>query len=403
MSQNDLISIPKRKTPPREERVEWVPVPSSRGANARRIVTILVATVLFHVLLCLALPAHFATPLAEKKTPVRHDMKIHMVPPERRAAPVPPPPEPDRYVKATSAPENKPDQTKNFSSKDQQAAQVVESKDKTGDAPEIPDAKEENANAFETGPGGKADQPTIEELVQQNAEVGEEGHEEETRKAQPRQSEVRQALKVEEAPPLPAALKTENPGEGKGKGIAEYKEQGQAEKMPEKEAKKREIPAVVQNNPLVRMETPEVDPAAKAGVKLQPRPRLNLGMPQEVVRKSPRGVATMAGAVAIDSRLSEFGEYLDRMFEVIRTKWNDLNATASLPVPESHTHVLVSFYLNKSGAIEDLQILDTNSGQTAQWLCLDSIKANAPYVEWTPEMVARLGQRQLITIKFIYW
>jgi hypothetical protein len=362
---------------------------------------ILVATVLFHVLLCLALPAHFATPLEAKKPAIRHDMKIHMVPPEKRAAPVSPP-EPDRYVKATSAPENKPDETKNFSSKNQQIAQVVESKDKTGDAPEIPDAKEENANAFETGEGGKADQPTIEQLVQQSAETGEEGHEEETRKAQPHQTEVRKMEKAEEAPPLPAALRTENPSEGKGKGVAEYKEQGQADKMPEKEAKKREIPAV-QNNSLVRMETPEVDPAAKAGVKLQPRPRLNLGMPQEVVRKSPRGVATTAGAVAIDSKLSEFGEYLDRMFEVIRTKWNDLNATASLPVTESNTHVLVSFYLTRSGAIEDLQIVETNSGQTAQWLCLDSIKANAPYIEWTPEMVARLGQRQLITIRFIYW
>jgi hypothetical protein len=207
---------------------------------------------------------------------------------------------------------------------------------------------------------------------------------------------------VEEAPPLPAALKADNPAEGKGKGIAEYRELGQADKMPEKEAKKREIPAVVQNNPLVRMETRRSIPGEggrEAPTPPAPEPRHAAGGGE----KSPRGVATMAGAVAIDSKLSEFGEYLDRMFEIIRTKWNDLNATASLPVTESNTHVIVSFYLNKSGAIEDLQIVETNSGQTAQWLCLDSIKANAPYIEWTPEMVARLGQRQLITVKFIYW
>ncbi|HNX04039.1 MAG TPA: hypothetical protein PKI32_00970 [Opitutales bacterium] len=397
MSGNNLITIPKNGTP-REKRVEWLSVGPSKRSTLARTVAVLIATILLHVGLFLALPEHLYTPVSQDRTaPKKQDIRIHMMQPQRRTPP--PPPEPDRYVQATSAPENKPDQTRNFSSKDQQAAQIVESKDKTGDTPEAANGEDDKANALETGQG-RQNQPTIEEIVQE-ASDGEQGESEDSQRQQDEVKEP-QPSSPPPSPPAPAALASEKTPTYQGRGVAEYQHPGQAEKLPEKPSREREIPAVNDNNPLVRLEQPQVDPSAKSGVKLQPRKRLNLGMSPTVVRRTAKGLAVPSGAIAFDSKLSEFGDYLNRMFEAIGNKWQDLNDSSAPSVDDTNTHVLVTFYVNKLGQVEDLKVVESTSSQTAQWRCLDAIQSTAPYFEWTKDMVVVLGDRQPVAVDFLY-
>jgi hypothetical protein len=355
-------------------------------------------TVLIHAVLLLTIPERFITvdPSAWKSAAPQSQYKIHMVREDE-----PPPQPPDQYVQATDAPENKPDDTTNFSSKDQQASQKIESKDKTGDMPEVEDGKEEDSNALQSGLRGQP--ATMQELVEDSKNDTQNPQRRDQQQKQEEQQAEGQREKQNEkpTPPAPAAIAEQNPQSG-GQGYAEIFKPGKKEEIPEKAPDEREIPAVI-TNPFVRMEQPKSDPSDPSGMKPQPRPRLTLpGAMPTLVRKSVSGLATPNGFLAFDSKLSEYGDYLSRMFEVIGTKWNDLNRGGQIVVGDSRVFVRISFFITHDGQIEDLRILESNASQIAQWRCKDAILSNAPYFEWTSDMVKVLGERTEVKVQFFY-
>jgi hypothetical protein len=397
-------------------RVEWIDVGSYKRTSWATVATVLGLSIILHVALFYALPPHmFAinapasmrTSQEQANMQKTHDIKVHMMhlpavvkakPPEQQIPP--------RYVQATDAPEKKPDETDNISSKDQQAAQKIESLDKTGVDPEVANGEDENSNALQTGTR-KSAQPTVEQLVQQISKPSDN----DTKNPDPRAAQKKQDAqlaidKVDEpkvaAPPLPDAVKEDNPKFGTGKGIAEIKRTGRETKMPDKAPQDREIPAVMTNS-IVRMEVPKAEASEASGMRPQPRPRLNLGgaMPT-VIKLSRNGLATPTGSVAFDSKLSEYGDYLSRMFEAISIRWNDLNDSSPLSVKDAESYVRVSFFVTREGQIENLSVVDTNATQGAQWRCMDAIQSNAPYNSWTKDMVVILGTRQQVLVQFYY-
>jgi hypothetical protein len=151
------------------------------------------------------------------------------------------------------------------------------------------------------------------------------------------------------------------------------------------------------------MEVPKADRSEASGMKPQPRPVLNLnGAMPTLLRRSSNGLSLPSGDLAFDSKLSEYGDYLSRMFEVIGMKWHALNSESSSSINDTEAFVRVRFFVTKDGQIEDLTIVDSNATKTAQWRCLDAIKSNAPYSNWTKDMVVVLGKRQAVLVQFVY-
>ena len=421
MSLDNLISISKIETPD-EKRVEWVTMGPTGRATAVRLTIVFFATLVLHLGLIWSLPRHiFSLSPTEKAAHRTQSIQIHMVPPDPRAEaerlrrqmvpPPPPRPQAQNYVEATSAPENKPAETDNISSKNQTASQVMESKDKTGTTPQVENGEDEKANALETG-RGRRDQPTMQEIVEdQQQQEGEEGRDAEARKARPGSDQPLSAPAQTPPPPpeFPNALLSDKPASDTGRGVAEYKKSGQGDRIPQREADtehrehRREIPVVMPtDNPMVNLVQPRVEPGARPGVRPKPRKTINLGAMPTVVRRTTSGLAVPSGSIAFDTKLTEFGDYIARMFEAIGTKWQDLNDHATSSIDDTDTYVTVTFYVNKEGQIEELKVVEATSSQAAQWRCLDAIQSNAPYFDWTKDMVATLGDRQPVMVNFRY-
>jgi|GEM_PF-200826 len=407
MAQTERIPKSDRSdTKPREQRVDLVDIGPPTRQSIGMAIAVFLATLLIHVGILLAMPERLIMVDASEwkdshKAPFQ---QIHLMPD------IPPPPEqPDQYVQATDAPENKPDDTTNFSSKDQQRSQKIESKDKTGDTPEVEKGEEEDTNALQTGMD--THKSTMEEVVQAAADDRTKPSDNDTQNPDPRDAQrkqeeqqaegVREKQKEQPTPPAPSAIAEQNP-ESEGEGYAEILYPGKEMEMPEEAPKEREIPATITSK-YVRMEQPKVDDSDASGIKPKPRPRLTLpGAMPTVVRKTASGLMAPTGFVAFDSKLSEYGDYLDRTMEVIVTKWYDLNRSGQVVVADSRVYVLVSFYITREGQVDDFRIMESTASQTAQWRCKDAILSNAPYFEWTPDMVRLLGDRTEVKIKFLY-
>jgi hypothetical protein len=396
---------------PHEERVDLINVGGEGRSSYKTAAAILVFSILFHAGILYLLPSHtfgvlppkqLSAAQLQKRQEQMREVKVHLVP---YVMPQQAPKPPEQFVQSTNAPENKPDETPFFSNKNQQASQIVESKVKGGRIPEVAKAESKDATALESGMG-KTEKPSITDIVQ---EISSKNVRDKASKAQPKQ-EAQKAKgtartlpqREEPAPALPKAFEGTHPKDS-GKGIAEIAKAGNAEKMPDQAPKEREIPAVMDGAPLVRMETPQLDPSDDSSVRPQPRPRLTLpGAMPSLVRSTNSGLATPNGNIAFDTKLSEYGDYLSRVLEAIAMKWYSLNDTAAQSVTDSNTYVKVTFDVTKDGQVANLKITESNSSRSAQWRCLDAIQSNAPYYQWTKDMVVVLGDSQPVSIQFIY-
>ncbi len=388
----------KPRSPRMQSGADLIDVGPSRRSTLRTTAVVLALTIAFHAAAVLMMPERLLVVEKSKwgnAVPRATMHAIHLVPPPET------PPEPV-YVPATDAPENKPDETNQFSSKDQQASQIVESEDKTGQNPEIENGEDEQANALQTG-AGQSQPVQIADVVPPSKNDTEDPNPSEAREKSEQQEERRpvEEQRAEPAPIPPSSLASDTPQTG-GEGYVESRIQGEAEEIPEKAPQERVIPATMADR-LVSMEVPKVQQADATGMRPRERPRINIsGPPPTVLRKTPNGLITPNGMLAYDSKLSEYGDYLARMFEVIGVKWHGLNENSTLPVTDSRTYVVVSFIVTAMGQIEQLQIVESNASQSAQWRCKDAIMSNAPYNEWTDQMRKLMGERQIVTVKFMY-
>ena len=396
------------KDAPREKRVELIDI-GRENVTARRVAAaILVFSILVHLAILFALPRHTISVVAPRQIAEAQrlrsrmrEVKVHLVPPATKPFQAPPLQQ-QQFVQSTNAPENKPDETPFFSDKNQQAAQKMESKVKKGRIPQVENGENPEATALETGTG-KQSQPKLTDIVNEIAsEKDKDKSASDKKQAKMVKGEERVMPRKEApAPPLPKAFESAKPKDT-GKGYAEVARAGNADRMPDKAPSDREIEAVQRGNPLVRMETPDAVPDS-GGVRPQPRPRLMLnGSMPSVIRKTYAGLSTPSGNIAFDTRLSEFGDYLSRVLEAIAMKWYALNNSATQSVTDSNTFVKVEFDVTKDGQVTNLRVIESNSSRSAQWRCLDAIQSNAPYYEWTKDMVVVLGDSQPVSIQFIY-
>lgn len=108
-----------------------------------------------------------------------------------------------------------------------------------------------------------------------------------------------------------------------------------------------------------------------------------------------------AGAVAIDARFSNYGDYMQRMMEAIQSCWWDIIERSRFETV-SRGRVVVRFKLHRDGTVTDAVILRYEVPRIMSLACKDSVMASAPFDAWRSDMVAMFGEEDMVTITFHY-
>jgi hypothetical protein len=285
----------------------------------------------------------------------------------------PPPKPPNKFVETNpDAPQNIPDRTRNFASRNQQVAQ---------EKPTL-----NGHNDLAATKGRKDVQST--QLVQ---------------------GRLSPVKPIPAAPPPPAPAKTaantprvreQNPlpgfdqslGDNKdafGTNVAKLAEN--VRNVAQKVEGQKDAPLIEGANSNV----PPIDPKHP-----QPRPQLDHNVRPAIFSENPNGTSNI-GLIANTAFRTNYGEYLDRMADAVQAEWDNLlNNSNSLP--PSGTYVTVTFHLNSDGNIAKIVKVEGNAGDLGQKYCESAITDRASFGKWTSDMVAMLGTEQELTFTFYY-
>ena len=111
--------------------------------------------------------------------------------------------------------------------------------------------------------------------------------------------------------------------------------------------------------------------------------------------------ASRVGLTAYDAKWSAYGEYLQRLHEIIGIQWRRLMGPGFV-LPSPGTRVHVRFRLDASGEIPEILSVTGNARLDTQSVCVGAITDRSPYGPWPADMVAVLGDSQVLTFSFYY-
>jgi hypothetical protein len=132
----------------------------------------------------------------------------------------------------------------------------------------------------------------------------------------------------------------------------------------------------------------------------QPRPQAVKVGTTGILLKNPIGT-NEAGTLSLDAKYSEFGDYAQRMIEIIQATWWLILERGKIH-PTPNTTVIVQFTLCKDGTLKDVTIAHTTATPAATYACKDAIESRAPYDPWRPDMIAMLGGEERAKFTFHY-
>ena len=144
---------------------------------------------------------------------------------------------------------------------------------------------------------------------------------------------------------------------------------------------------------------PKAAPAPTPADPERPRASLPSGTAGLLLRNSV-GV-NRAGAVAIDARFSQYGDYTQRMLEAIQSSWWSIIERSQFEGVQ-RGRVTVRFRLHRDGTVTDATILSNEVTRVMSLACKDAVMAPAPYDIWRADMVALYGESDMVTINFYY-
>lgn len=142
---------------------------------------------------------------------------------------------------------------------------------------------------------------------------------------------------------------------------------------------------------------PEPNPEDRPARMPQPRIRYANTGP---LKHHMAGVSQIAQMAQYSARFSEFGDYLERMFEIIEIEWHNILDQQRLA--ERRSRVSIAFFINMDGEIIDWEIIEATSSLQAQIVCSAAINNRAPFGEWTPEMKTTLEDPERIIVNFLF-
>jgi len=144
---------------------------------------------------------------------------------------------------------------------------------------------------------------------------------------------------------------------------------------------------------------PKAAPAPTPADPERPRASIPSGTAGLLLRNSV-GV-NRAGAVAIDARFSQYGDYTQRMLEAIQSSWWSIIERSQFEGVH-RGRVTVRFRLHRDGTVTDAAILSNEVTRVMSLACKDAVMAPAPYDVWRADMVAMFGESDIVTINFYY-
>ncbi len=302
----------------------------------------------------------------------------------------PPAPEESRYVETNpDVPTNIPDETENFASRDQQAAQEEPSPLGPDGTPFLEGEEEDSPKIVD---GEMPSEPILFSAV--------------TGLDTPARPDLIAAMPLPTPPPSAPDFIEQAPVSDEG--IGSYLEPGMNVEPLDETSDNRVIEVTL--NPFVTGEDPErqarddatSQPLPESGPQVPlPRPRVQVDVLPGPVMRSMGGVPGL-GNLAIDAKFSEFGEYLDRMYEIIGTQWLLLASQVRRGSVHTASRVIVDFVLSSDGTIRTIEIAYSSAGQASTLICKDAIQSRAPFNAWTDDMIGSLGEEQPIRVTFIY-
>jgi hypothetical protein len=104
--------------------------------------------------------------------------------------------------------------------------------------------------------------------------------------------------------------------------------------------------------------------------------------------------------IGVDAHFSQFGDYLQELVNIVQVQWERILSGGVHP---PHSHVAISFRINFKGEISEIIKVEGDAGEYGTGAALSAIREPAPYRAWTKEMVAILGEDQVINFTFYYW
>ncbi|MDR2513175.1 MAG: TonB C-terminal domain-containing protein [Puniceicoccales bacterium] len=174
-----------------------------------------------------------------------------------------------------------------------------------------------------------------------------------------------------------------------------------ADKQPNTEKKKTK-PAPNPENKNKATTKPTITRQENAADNLTPAPRPQAAKVGTfgLLARRPTGT-NEAGIVSLDSRYSEFGDYAQRMVEIIQANWW-MSLMRTKHRETGHTVVVIEFILRKDGTLRNVVIKESSASQTGTYTCKDAIESRTPFDPWTPEMIATLGDEDHGCFTFHY-
>jgi len=375
------MASPSTANKPRRLGRRWVWPRWSRDDDTRSVQIGVVATLLVHLLLLLALP-YLLRRTAESGSvkPADKTFNIELAPeePEVPLTEAKPPAKPFKFVEVNpDAPDNPPDQTENFGAQNQQVAQEKPTPDGKSDTPAVEGDKQKQSTAIVSGRLQPPEPPS--------------------RLAQPEPAPTPQEAvpapnqKVAQAP-IPGFEKVEGEdADSIGSTIAKIPQPG-TKRGPEEVDGSPDIREVVAFNGQVVRIDPRRPQDRERVAQRNARPAF--------LRDNQLGTQNI-GPVAYNAKWSEYGAYLQKLIETVQIQWERLIVQSSV-YPPPGTIVRVTFIINDKGDITDIAPGDGEAPLQAKRACVSAITARAPYGKWSDDMVAVLGHEQEMTFTFYY-
>lgn len=281
-----------------------------------------------------------------------------------------------RFVEANpEAPENVPDRSKNYSYRNQQAADLNTSLIESSDKPFV-DGVEQSQKIMK----GQFPQEAVNEV----------SHE---------LNSTQQATKERIITPVVPLKGIDRPEFLLPKINAELADSGSAILDSVDQIAAGSLDGNLQlYKPKEALEVAETTPTTSTNnAKFRPRldPKL---LPGPLMQSASS--ASRRGQIAIDSTFSEFGEYQQQFFAPVLGGWYQ-EIEFYQPIDVS-ARVLVSLTLHSDGRVSSVKALETSATEIATMICESAIAKRSPFRPWTKEMVEVFGKERTLTVLFIY-
>lgn len=290
-----------------------------------------------------------------------------------------------RFVEANpDAPENPPDETDNFSFRDQQAAQAEEvASESVSETPKIEGDKPNSQKIVPDGdpvaPAEPLPSVAVDPEIAKDFERG---------------SPVGKEEDSANPPEAPVDLEKVDGNEGTAVKKVEAKEN-------DTESRRQLVLTDIPDKTSIAI----VEPTARANPRPTPRPRPRIsadlirGPIMRTVANAPR-----IGKVAIECRLHPYGAYVQEMLQAIEDQWSQLahGARQFLRRDRLPPKVTLRFTLDADGRIHKLHRLDESGDSVPVEICRQAIVSREPFGKWSAKMIEDFGISDEVTINFLY-